>query len=76
MVLRFDKNLKLLVLCVGNTVTLFDPDVGTPILRIRLPRPEVHSYGAALCTPGSNYDLNASGILHNNYLAALARIRS
>ena len=76
MVLRFDKNLKLLVLCVGNTVILFEPDVGTPILRIRLPKPEVHSYGAALCTPGSNYDLNASGILHNNYLAALARIRS
>ena len=71
LVLRFDKKLQRLVFSLASQVRMFDPDDGTQIITTYLPPLEEHSYCVTLCTQESSYDINASGFLHNNFIASL-----
>ena len=71
LVLCFDQQLQLLVLSIASKVFMFNPRNGASVHKIRLPVLEKHSYCTTLCTQESSYDMNASGFLHNNYIAAL-----
>lgn len=70
LVLRYDEHLQLLVFCISSRVCMFNPHDGTRVLTLKLPPFEPHSYCVTLCTPESSYDINASGFLHNNFIAA------